>query len=67
MKNKFIGVWTLGMMELPSELREDIEIAFDVAAKKTDDWFYKITIAGNDYFIAENEEFGYTAMLPGEY
>lgn len=64
---KFIGVWTCGLAAESSELREKIEIAFDTMAKEQDDWFYKIEIDGKDYFVADNGELGYTAMLPEEY
>lgn len=64
---KFIGIWTQGLMAESPRIREQIEIAFNAMAKEKDDWFYKVTIAGKDYFIADNGEFGYTAMLPEEY
>ena len=64
---KFIGVWTQGLMLESSELRQKIEIKFNVMAKETDDWFYKVEIDGKDYFVADNGEFGFTAMLPTEY
>lgn len=64
---KFIGVWTSGLMQLPSETREQIECAFNAMSEEKDDWFYKISISGKDYFVAENGEFGFTAMLPEEY
>ncbi|MDP1689487.1 MAG: hypothetical protein Q8L47_05190 [bacterium] len=67
MSPKFIGVWTQGLIAEPSELREKIEIAFNAMAKEKEDWFYKVVINGNDYFVADNGEFGYTAMLPSEY
>ncbi len=50
-----------------SELREKIEIAFNTMTKERDDWFYSVEIDGKKYFIADNGEFGYTAMLPDEY
>ena len=50
-----------------SSIRERIETAFNTAVKEKDDWFYKITISGKDYFVADNGEFGFTAMLPDEY
>jgi len=56
---KFIGVWTPGLASGSSELRQKIEIAFDAMAKEKDDW--------RDYFVADNGEFGFTAMLPEEY
>jgi len=64
---KFIGAWTPGLMSESSELREKIELAFNAAAKVTDDWFYKVEVDGREYFVADNGEFGYTAMLPSEY
>jgi hypothetical protein len=64
---KSIETWTIGMMELPSETREKIEQQFNELAKTKDDWFYKVTVDNKDYFICDNGEFGYTAMLPGEY
>ncbi len=67
MNNKFIGVWTKGLASEPSETREQIEVAFNKMAKEKDDWFYKVTIDGKDYFIAENGEFGFAAMLASEY
>lgn len=66
--NQFIGVWTAGVMALSSEVREAIERAFTEALKNNpDDWFYKVSVDGKGFFIAENGEFGYTAMLPDEY
>ena len=67
MSLKFIGVWTSGLMSLSSEVRERIEVAFNDMAKDHEDWFYKVEVDGRDYFIADNGEFGYTAMLPEEY
>jgi hypothetical protein len=64
---KFIGVWTSGLALETSELRQKIEIAFNAMAKEKDDWFYKVEVDGKDYFVADNGEFGFTAMLPEEY
>jgi hypothetical protein len=64
---KFIGIWTIGMMELPSAVREQVELEFNRLAKETEDWFYSVTVNGKKYFVADNGEFGYTAMLPEEY
>lgn len=61
----FIGLWTIGMMELTSFQREAIEQAFNAAPKG--DHFYSIEMDGQKFFVAENGEFGYTAMLPSEY
>lgn len=66
-ESKFIGTWTRGMMELPSEIRELVEKDFNRQARERDDWFYVIVVRGQKYFIADNGEFGYTAMLPNEY
>lgn len=65
--NQFIGVWTIGMMELPSVTRELVEKEFDKQVRKKDDWFYVVIVDDEKYFVAENGEFGYTAMLPEEY
>ncbi len=64
---KFIGVWTRGMMQESSETREAVEKEFDRLAREKDDWFYAIEVAGKKFFVADNGEFGYTAMLPEEY
>ena len=64
---KFIGIWTLGLAAESSAIREQIETAFNKATKEKDDWFYKITVSGKNYFVADNGEFGFTAMLPDEY
>lgn len=65
--NQFIGAWTLGMMQLPSEVRELVEKEFNRQVRAKDDWFYTVVIWGKKYFVADNEEFGYTATLPNEY
>jgi hypothetical protein len=65
--NKFIGVWTIGMMQETSETREAVEKEFHRLVRLKDDWFYAITVDGKKFFVAENGEFGYTAMLPAEY
>ena len=67
MTNKFIGIWTIGLMAETSEIREAIECAFKKAVKDHEDWFYQVEIIGRKFFIADNGEFGYTAMLPEEY
>lgn len=64
---KFIGVWTIGMMQETSETREAVEKEFDRQVKEKDDWFYTVVVNGKKFFVAENGEFGYTAMLPDEY
>ncbi len=65
--NKFIGIWTIGMMQEGSQVREAVEREFDRQAKLRDDWFYNVVVNGRTFFVAENGEFGYTAMLPDEY
>ncbi len=64
---KFIGVWTLGLMQESSETREAIEREFSRLAQTHDDWFYAVVVNGRKFFVAENGEMGYTAMLPEEY
>ena len=62
---KFIGVWTSGMMQESSDVREFLERW--LASTTVDDWFDSIEYHGKTYFIADNGECGYTAMLPDEY
>ncbi len=66
-RDKFIGVWTLGMMRESSETREAVEREFNRLARELDDWFYVVVVEGTEFFVADNGEFGYTAMLPDEY
>ena len=65
--NKFIGVWTIGMMQESSETREAVEQEFLRLANEKDDWLYVITVRGRKFFVAENGEYGYTAMRADEY
>ena len=62
---KFIGVWTLGMMQESGEVREFLERW--LADTTNDDWFYSVAYRDKTYFLADNGECGYTAMLPDEY
>lgn len=55
------------MMQESSETREAIEKEFTRLAQEQDDWFYCIAVNARKFFVAENGEFGYTAMLPEEY
>lgn len=64
---KFIGVWTMGMMELSSDMRERVEKEFYKASAKVDDYFYAIEVDGQKFFVVDNGEMGYTAMIPNEY
>lgn len=65
--DKFIGIWTAGLMEETSAMREAIERAFTEAVKDHEDWMYSVEITGRKFYVAANGEFGYTAMLPEEY
>lgn len=65
--DKFIGAWTSGMMAETSETREAVEIAFNEAVKDHEDWMYTIEVSGRKFYVAENGEQGFTAMLPSEY
>jgi hypothetical protein len=53
------------MTELSSGDREAVEQAFNGAPRG--DHFYLVELSGQKVFVAENGEFGYTAMLPKEY
>lgn len=66
-KNLFIGVWTRGFIAEPQEVREAVEREFLRLAKRNLDWFYVIKVKGKKFFVADNGECGYTAMLPEEY
>jgi hypothetical protein len=65
--NKFIGVWTIGMLQETSETRAAVEKEFERQAKETEDWFYVVNVNGQKFFVVENGELGYTAMRPDEY
>ena len=64
---KFIGAWTSGMMSESGSIREQVEKEFNKAWRVADDWLYSVEVAGRKFFIADNGERGYTAMLPEEY
>lgn len=65
MNKGFIGIWTRGMMNEPSEARAFLERW--LAVLPANDWFYDVDYKGQKYFLVDNGEFGYTAMLPDEY
>lgn len=65
--DKFIGIWTSGLMTESSATREAIERAFTEAVRDHEDHFYSVNIAGRKFFVVANGEMGYTAMLPDEY
>lgn len=65
--NQFIGAWTSGLMDMPSSVREAIEKEFNRQIREIDDHFYTIVVCNARFFVVENGEFGYTAMLPDEY
>ena len=58
---KIIKVYTDGSID------EEWLATYDAMAKAKDDWFYKIEVDGKDYFVTDNGQFGFTAMLPSEY
>ena len=67
---KYIGAITAGVkalaMERP-ELLEKLLRSFSEKAHQVDDSFYLIEVDGQRFFVADNGEDGYTAMLPEEY
>ena len=65
--DKFIGIWTTGMMAENSSTREAVEVAFNEAVKDHEDHFYSVYVDGRKFYIAANGELGFTAMLPDEY
>ena len=38
-----------------------------IQKEKRRDWFYKIALDGQDYFVAQNETGAYTLMFPEDY
>ncbi len=67
---KYIGYVTPGVKviaETDPGIMDDIVYEFDRQASHHDDWFYEIEAAGHRFFVCDNGEDGYTAMLPEEY
>jgi hypothetical protein len=67
---KYIGYITDGVKVLAKEQPEMLDKllrAFSEAVHKHQDWFYQIEVDGKRFFVADNGEDGYTAMLPEEY
>lgn len=65
--DKYIGIWTIGMMQEPPEIREAVEAAFRRAVEENEDWMYSVEISGRKFYLVENGELGFTGMLPSEY
>ncbi|HUU36718.1 MAG TPA: hypothetical protein VMW46_00770 [Candidatus Desulfaltia sp.] len=38
-----------------------------IEREKGQDWFYKVALNGQDYFVAQNETGAYTLMFPEDY
>ncbi|MGB7295139.1 MAG: hypothetical protein WBC70_06065 [Candidatus Aminicenantales bacterium] len=38
-----------------------------IRKEKGEDWFYKVKLGGQDYFVAQNETGAYTLMFPDDY
>jgi hypothetical protein len=38
-----------------------------IQREKGADWFYKVKLDGQDYFVAQNETGAYTLMFPEDY
>lgn len=67
---KYIGCITDGVQALAMEQPEMLDKllrAFSEEVHKRQDWFYQIEVEGKRFFVADNGEDGYTAMLPEEY
>lgn len=66
--NKFIGVWTIGTMQLSSEARERIENVFNELWRiNRSEYFFSMEVMGEKIFVIDNGEMGFTAMLANEY
>lgn len=46
---------------------EKLRAAFQEEAAKRDDWFYEVRVGQIRFFVCDNGEDGFTAMLPSEY
>ncbi len=67
---KYIGYLTIGVRELVDQhpdLLAKLLDRFAVEVRRHEDWFYEVVIDGFTFFMADNGEDGYTAMLPSEY
>ncbi len=67
---KAVRYMTRGVALLVEEnptLLDQIMEEFGKAASKVDDWFYSFSIQGQQFFVCDNGEDGYTVMLPEEY
>lgn len=67
---KRINYMTRGVALLVEDnptLLDKIMEEFQKAASKKDDWFYSISVEGQQFFVCDNGEDGYTVMLPEEY
>ena len=67
---KYIGCITAGVQALAMEQPEMLDKllrAFSKEVHSHQDWFYQIEVDGKRFFVADNGEDGYTAMLPEEY
>lgn len=65
---KRISHLTPGVRDLPYFRLGQIAEAFGQAvADNPDDWFYEVKIDEERYWVVENEQGAYTAMLPEEY
>src|ERR1039458_2797963 len=65
--NKFIGVWTIGMMSFSSEVREAVGRKFLREVRLSDDWFYSVEVDGMKFFVCENGELDEPAAIVGHY
>ena len=72
-RNMYIGYWTLGIMGENINTIETIKMKFEaiknliIAKEIAMDWFYEIKVYDKKFFVVDNGENGYTAMLPREY
>lgn len=64
---KQIRYVTRGVMAMPEFIRSELIREFEREKNLRDDWFYEIRVGKIRFFVCDNGEDGYTAMLPDEY
>ena len=65
--NKYIGLVTPGVQEKGATVMMLINEAFTKSVLDHEDFFYCVEVQGEKYYVQDNGEMGYTAMLPDEY
>ena len=64
---KQIRYITPGVEKMPGFVKEELIRKFEHESQIKDDWFYEVRVGQIRFFVCDNGEDGYTAMLPSEY